>query len=276
MQEQLWNIILAVRAQAPLVHHITNYVAMNTTANALLAVGASPVMAHAHPELQDMVSIAGALVINIGTLDEYWVESMRLAARQAQTLQKPWVLDPVGAGATAYRNQILEELLTYKPTVIRGNASEILALTNTTSQTKGVDTTHQSQEALEAGLELSASTGAVVCISGDSDFIIHQNQCRSISNGHPLMANVTGMGCTASTLIGASCAVHSKDSFTATLAAMALMSIAGEIATERANGPGTLQLYFLDTLHQLKQETFLNRLKLSRLHEFSAGRKASS
>lgn len=245
------------------MHNITNYVVMNNTANALLAAGASPVMAHAHPEVKDMVTIAGALVVNIGTLNEYWVESMRLAAQQAQTSQKPWVLDPVGAGATAYRNQVLEELLQYKPSVIRGNASEIMALVKTTSQTKGVDSTHQSQEALEAGLDLSASTGAVVCISGATDLIIYQNQYRSLSNGHPLMAKVTGMGCTATALIGACCAVYSKDFFTATLAAMALMGVAGEIAAEKASGPGTLQLHFLDALHGLNKEAFLSRMQFS-------------
>ncbi|ALJ00786.1 hydroxyethylthiazole kinase [Rufibacter tibetensis] len=262
MQERLWDIISAVRAQAPLVHNITNYVVMNNTANALLAAGASPVMAHAHPEVQDMVSIASALVINIGTLDEYWVESMGLATQQAHALQKPWVLDPVGAGATPYRNQVLEELLTYKPTVIRGNASEIMALVKTSSKTKGVDSTHQSQEALTAGQELSAATGAVVCISGATDLIIHQNQYHSLSNGHPLMAKVTGMGCTASALTGACCAVQPEDPFTATLAAMALMGVTGEVAAEQANGPGTLQLHFLDGLHQLSKEAFLKRVKL--------------
>ncbi|WP_207434638.1 hydroxyethylthiazole kinase [Sabulibacter ruber] len=262
MQEQLWNIVSAVRAQSPLVHNITNYVVMNNTANALLAAGASPVMAHAHPEVKDMVSIAGALVVNIGTLDEYWVESMRLAAQQAHILHKPWILDPVGAGATPYRNQVLEELLTYKPTVIRGNASEIMALAKTASQTKGVDSTHQSQEAQEAALHLSASTGAVLCISGATDIVVSPDKSHTLSNGHPLMAKVTGMGCTASALTGACCAVLPDDPFTATAAAMALMGVAGEIAAERAAGPGTLQLHFLDALHQLTEQEFNSRLKL--------------
>ncbi|WP_205502460.1 hydroxyethylthiazole kinase [Rufibacter psychrotolerans] len=262
MQEQLWNIVSAVRTQSPLVHNITNYVVMNNTANALLAAGASPVMAHAHPEVKDMVSIAGALVVNIGTLDEYWVESMRLAAQQAHILHKPWILDPVGAGATPYRDQVLEELLTFKPTVIRGNASEIMALAKTASQTKGVDSTHQSQEAQEVALHLSASTGAVLCISGATDIVVSPGKSSTLSNGHPLMAKVTGMGCTASALTGACCAAHPQDPFTATLAAMALMGVAGEIAAERAAGPGTLQLHFLDTLHQLTEEEFSSRLKI--------------
>lgn len=262
MKEQLWSIVAAVRQTAPLVHNITNYVVMNNTANALLAAGASPVMAHAHSEVSDMVSIAGALVVNVGTLDEYWVESMKQAAGQAMDSKKVWVLDPVGAGATPYRNQVLEELLSYRPTVIRGNASEIRALAKAGSQTKGVDSTHLSDEALEAALRLNETTGAVVCVSGAVDFIVYQNDYKTIANGNSLMARVTGMGCTASALVGACCAVRADDPFTATTAAMALMGIAGDIAAEKASGPGTMQLHFLDALYQISEEEFTQRLKL--------------
>ncbi|GAB3528623.1 hydroxyethylthiazole kinase [Pontibacter brevis] len=264
MKEQLWNILSAVRQNAPLVHNITNYVVMNNTANALLAAGASPVMAHAHSEVSDMVSIAGALVVNIGTLDEYWVQSMKLAVEQANALQKAWVLDPVGAGATPYRNQVLEELLRYRPSVIRGNASEIMALAKASSNTKGVDSTNQSEEALEAAQQLSNTTGAVVCVSGASDFIVFKNHYNTISNGHALMARVTGMGCTASALVGACCAVSPDDPFAATTAAMALMGIAGDKAAEKSPGPGSLQLHFLDALYQLSENDFMERLKLER------------
>ncbi|HEY0175771.1 MAG TPA: hydroxyethylthiazole kinase, partial [Pedobacter sp.] len=153
MKQKLWNYISDVRATSPLVHSITNYVVMNNTANALLAAGASPIMAHAHPEMKDMVSISGALVINIGTLDEYWVKSMHIAITQAETLKKPWILDPVGAGATSYRNDVLKELISsYHPSVIRGNASEIMALAKMNTQTKGVDSTNKTEEAIEAAI----------------------------------------------------------------------------------------------------------------------------
>ncbi len=262
MKEQLWKHILSVKNTAPLVHSITNYVVMNNTANALLAAGASPIMAHAHEEMKDMVSIAGVLVINIGTLDGYWVDSMRLAIQQAEALQKAWILDPVGAGATPFRNSVLAELINkYKPTVIRGNASEIMALAQMSAQTKGVDSTHGAEEALGAAMHLHKATGAVVCISGATDFIIGENKKVALNNGHPLMARVTGMGCTATALIGAFCAtIPNKQE--ATVAAMALMGVAGEIAAEKASGPGTLQLHFLDALYGITEEEFISRIKI--------------
>ncbi|QQQ29171.1 hydroxyethylthiazole kinase [Chryseobacterium indoltheticum] len=175
MENNLWQHILHVRNTSPLVHNITNYVVMNNTANALLAVGASPIMAHAKPEVLDMVKISNAMVINIGTLDEYWEEAMLLAAKNATLLQKPWILDPVGAGATAYRDTVLSTLLKYHPTAIRGNASEIIALANANAGiTKGVDSTAQSTEALEAAKTMVQNCNSVVCISGETDIIVSQ------------------------------------------------------------------------------------------------------
>ena len=138
--QSVWSDVLAIRHQAPLVHNITNYVAMNTSANALLAIGASPVMAHAEQEVADMIGIAMALVINIGTLSEKWIESMKKAMLQAKNCGVPIVLDPVGAGATPYRTETVLELLSIAPfAIIRGNASEIMALANENSPTKGVE-----------------------------------------------------------------------------------------------------------------------------------------
>lgn len=265
MKEQLWKNIRTVKEKSPLVHNITNYVVMNNTANALLAVGASPVMAHGHREVSDMAAIAGALVINIGTLEEYWVESMRIAIQSAKNNHTPWILDPVGAGATPYRNKVLEELVRHNPSVIRGNASEILALVHNNNSTKGVDSTRQSEEALDAAEELSKFTSAVVCVSGATDLVVYQGKSIGLSNGHPLMAKVTGMGCTASALIGAFCAVNPDNPFEATLSAMALMGIAGEMAAEKSSGPGTLQLHLLDALYNITEEDFQQRLKLKEL-----------
>lgn len=262
MKEQLWKNVVAVREQSPLVHSITNYVVMNNTANALLAAGASPIMAHAHPEMEDMVSIIGALVINIGTLDEYWVESMQLAIAKAEELGKPWVLDPVGAGATPYRNEVLHQLTTgFKPTVLRGNASEIMSVAKVSSKTKGVDSTHQSNEALNAAISLANTLNAVVCISGAVDLIVSKENVVALKNGHPLMAKVTGMGCTATVLIGAFCALG-IDPFEATASAMALMGVAGELAAEKAAGPGSFQMHFLDALYSITEEQFMQRLQV--------------
>ncbi|UJP66194.1 hydroxyethylthiazole kinase [Mongoliitalea daihaiensis] len=257
--QQISALISNLKTQSPLVQSITNYVVMNNTANALLAAGASPIMAHAHSEVKDMLSIVGALVINIGTLDEYWYESMLMAAAHAHATQKPWVLDPVGAGATPYRNELLTELLAYKPNVIRGNASEIMSLASVNIQSKGVDSTNSSDEALDAGIQLSQQTGAVVVISGQVDYIIDGTRIAQVKNGNPMMAKVTGMGCTASALTGAMIALE-KDYFLASTAAMVLMGIAGDIASEKAEGPGTLQLYFYDALYNLTAEMVEERM----------------
>jgi len=260
MKTKIWNYIEAVRNSSPLVHSITNYVVMNNTANALLAAGASPIMAHAHAEMKEMVSIAGSLVINIGTLDEYWVQSMQIAITQAEALKKPWILDPVGAGATPYRNSVLKEFIgTWHPSVIRGNASEIMSLAQMSAQTKGVDSLNQTEEAIGAAIHLNETTGAIICVSGATDSIIDQGRLVSLKNGDPLMAKVTGMGCTATALIAAFCAANPDELFESTIAAMALMGVAGELAAARSAGPGSLQMHFLDILSILTAED-LNRM----------------
>ncbi|PLK44351.1 hydroxyethylthiazole kinase [Emticicia sp. TH156] len=263
MEKTLWKHIQTVRTQSPLVHNITNFVVMNNTANALLAVGASPIMAHAHAEVQDMTRICQALVINIGTLDQYWVQSMLLGAQQAQKLNKPWVLDPVGAGATPYRDSTLSELLSYKPTVIRGNASEILALARAnTTPTKGVDSTAESNEAIDAALQIATEYDTLVCISGKTDIIVSKDKRIYLNNGHALMTRVTGLGCSATAVIGAFIAVI-EDKTEALTAAMALFGICGELAAKKAKGPGTLQVLLLDKLFNITEKEFLQTIKIS-------------
>jgi len=264
----LWSDVTALRERAPLVHNITNLVVANFNANVLLAVGASPVMAHAHEEVADMVGIAQALVLNIGTLDAYWVESMKLALTAARARGVPVVLDPVGAGATPYRNRVVEELLTIgPPSVLRANASEVMSVAGSSERTRGVDSTARSERALESARALSSRLGSVVCVSGAIDHVVDARGGRSarLGNGHPWMARVTGMGCSASALVGALCAV-SSDPFRATVAAMALFGVAGELAVEelhaRAHGFGGLPAALIDTLQLLDQTTFERRLKL--------------
>jgi len=261
MEKILWKYIQQVRAQSPLVHNISNFVVMNNTANALLAVGASPIMAHAKSEVVEMVTISDSLVINIGTLDEVWSESMLLAANTASHLGKPWVLDPVGAGATSYRDHILKELLREKPTVIRGNASEIIALNKSNLiKTKGVDSTSQSGEAVLAALDLHQQYGSIVCISGETDIVISGSQEIHLKNGHLLMTKVTGLGCSATALIGAFMAVITNKTEAVT-AAMALIGVAGELAEKESNGPGSLQVKLLDKLYNITEAEFNNTLK---------------
>lgn len=262
MQHRLWEHTQTLRRLSPLVHNITNYVVMNNTANALLAAGASPIMSHALEEAEDMVSLCQALVINIGTLSTTWVRAMRKAAAQAQLLSKPWVLDPVGAGATPYRDTVLQGLLSFRPTIIRGNASEIMALARfNETRTKGVDSTAQSDEALLAAQFLQRQYGSVICISGATDIILAGNRTIRLTNGAALMTKVTGLGCTASALIAAFCAI-TTDHAEAVAAAMALLSISAEIAAESSGGPGSLQLELLDKLYNISETEFLKRIRL--------------
>jgi hydroxyethylthiazole kinase len=261
--QTLWNDIERIRAEAPLVHNITNYVVMNTTANALLALGASPVMAHAIDEVEEMTSFAGALVLNIGTLSRPWVESMQKAIRAARNLGKPVVLDPVGAGATRLRTQTVRYLMEEAmPTILRGNASEVLSLCSEDGRTKGVDATIGSDAVMEQGRQLIGRGCEVVVISGEVDWILSDGACWSVANGHPMMPRVTGLGCTATALCGAFAAVNDRPA-AAAAHAMAVMGIAGEIAAEGAPGPGSLQLRFLDALYALSREDIEARLKVA-------------
>ncbi|MFH2107463.1 MAG: hydroxyethylthiazole kinase [Chrysiogenia bacterium] len=261
--QDIFKDLEEVRRQAPLVHNITNYVVMNLTANALLAVGASPVMAHAPEEVEDMVNIASALVINIGTLSKNWIESMLKAATQAQKKGIPVIYDPVGAGATPYRTSTIHELLqAAAPTILRGNASEIMACAGAAAKTKGVDSASASEHALDSARRLNEEYGCVVCVSGATDHIIARKNAAMIKNGHAMMAKVTGLGCTATALCGAFAAVN-PDYFAATTAAMAVMGMAGEMAAEKAKGPASMQVGFLDALFNMKSEDIQKRSKIS-------------
>lgn len=257
----LWITLKSIRDQSPLIHNITNYVVMNYTANALLAIGASPVMAHAEEEVGEMVSIARSLVINIGTLSSHWIKSMFKAAQRASERNIPIVLDPVGAGATNLRTQVARDLIEMAhPAVIRGNASEILAILKDDVKTKGVDSTASSNDAVRDAQRLSKTYGSVVCISGAEDYIISTDAVIKVSNGHPLMTCVTGMGCTASALCGAFTAVN-QSTVLAVAEAMALMGICGEIAVSQSKGPGSFQYAFLDSLYAVSQEQIERLLK---------------
>ena len=259
---QIYKSIEAIRKQAPVVHNITNYVVMNSTANALLAIGASPVMAHAQEEVEEMVNIAQALVINIGTLSEHWISSMFKAVHQANKKGIPVILDPVGAGATAYRTRTARELIeSGQPTIIRGNASEIMALADDRSKTKGVDSASSSDAAIATAQKLSQTHKCVFCISGATDYIIGEEKILKINNGHSLMTKVTGLGCTASALCGAFAAVE-KLPFAATAEAMAVMGIAGEMAARQSTGPGSLQMHFLNILYLLTEDDIAGHLKI--------------
>ena len=258
----IWQDIQRIRSEAPLIHNITNYVVMNTTANALLAIGASPVMAHAEEEVEEMVTRAKALVINLGTLSITWVNSMLKAAHMANHEGIPIVLDPVGSGATRFRTETAQLLLrNTPPSIIRGNASEIRSLVLAEQCTKGVDSIHTSEETLESAKFLSGNGRCVVSVSGATDLIVEKDSTIRILNGHPMMPRITGMGCIATALTGAFAAVN-PSRFYAAANAMALMGIAGEMAAENCAGPGSFQTSFLDVLYNIRESDIKSRLKM--------------
>ena len=225
-------------------------------------------MAHAREEVEEMVAIAGALVLNIGTLQPEWVEAMKLAAKKAASLNKPIILDPVGAGATSYRNRTITELLVMaKPAVIRGNASEIMSVSGLDSATKGVESLQSSEAAIDAAKTLARKIDGTVCVSGATDIITDKNgKTAFLQNGHPWMTKITGTGCSATAMIGAFTAVQS-DYWRATVSAMAYLGVVGEFATEEVQkknqGVGSLQIKILDALQLMPEKEFRKRLKMS-------------
>lgn len=250
-KNSLSKTLAALQEKSPLVHNITNYVVMNNTANALLAIGASPVMAHAIEEVEDIITISSALVINMGTLSPKWVEAMEIAMKKANELNKPIVFDPVGVGASKYRTETALKIAeNYQPSVIRGNASEIMALAQLSNSTKGVDSTTSSDNALNAAQALSKKLNNTIVISGATDYIVTDETMDKVTSGSPMMAKVTGMGCTATSIIGACIAINS-DYHVAASHAMEIMGKAGNMAEKSAKGPGSFQMNFIDALHQI-------------------------
>ena len=246
----------SVRKRRPLVHNITNYVVMNYTANALLACGASPVMAHAVEEVEEMVSLAGALVLNIGTLSPPWIEAMLKAGKRANALHIPVILDPVGAGATRLRTDSARRLIEgISIQVIRGNASEILSLTvdRPGSGTKGVDSIHTVDQVQETANILAMELRTTLAITGAVDLITNGERVCRVMNGHEMMSHVTGTGCTATAIIGAFLAVNPFP-LQAAATGLAYFGLAGEKAAARASGPGTFQVALLDALYEMKEE----------------------
>ena len=254
--------LAALREKKPLIHNITNFVVMNYTANALLAMGASPVMAHAQNEVEDMVSFAGALVLNIGTLTEDWIASMIKAGKKATALGKPIILDPVGSGATALRTNSAKKIIEAAAvSVIRGNASEILSLRHEDSGTKGVDSVHSVDDAAETAKILAQALTTTLAITGPVDLVTDGRRVVRISNGHPLMGFVTGTGCTATATIGAFLAVD-QDPVSATATALAYFGLAGEVAGQSASAPGSFMIQMLDALYNITPEMLKEGCKI--------------
>jgi hydroxyethylthiazole kinase len=244
------QILAAVQIQKPLVHCITNYVAMNIAANVVLAAGASPAMVHAEAEVADFVPISGALTINIGTLSPNWVSAMQKAADAAIASGTPWVLDPVAHFATPYRSEVVKDLIARSPTIIRGNASEILALSGVATAGKGADSGDSVADAETAATALAKAQGCVVAITGEVDFVTDGIRVARVSGGSDIMPMITAMGCSLTALMGAFAAVAPP--LEATVAALSMFAEAGTRAAQTASGPGSFQVAFLDALSQIK------------------------
>jgi hydroxyethylthiazole kinase len=250
-----------LRERRPLVQNITNYVAMTVSANVLLALRASPAMVHAVEEVEDFVAISDALVINVGTLSPRWVEAMRQAATRANALGKPWVLDPVGCGATPYRTGVSAELAAMHPRIIRGNASEILSLAGAAvSGPKGVDSAASSDDALAATGALSRTTGAVVAVTGATDYVTDGTHLVGIESGHAMMPFSTALGCSLSAVTAGFAAVARP--LEAAVAALAVFGAAGAEAAERCRGPGHLPAELCDALYLLDRDTLSRRVRV--------------
>lgn len=239
-----------VRAAAPLVHNITNFVAMNPMANTLLALGASPAMVHAQDEVVEFCALAQALTINIGTADGAWASAMLAAATAMRAGGRPWVLDPVGVAATGFRQALCGRLLALAPTVVRGNASEILALAGAGGRARGVDSGDPVTHAASAARQLAMRTGGVVVATGATDYVTDGTRGLYIDNGHPWMPKVTALGCSLTGVVAAFVAVHAS-ALEATAAALAYYGLAGEIGAAHAHGPGSFQVAFVDALHAI-------------------------
>ena len=253
-----------IRSTAPLVHNITNFVVMNSSANILLALGASPVMAHSRREVAEMTGLAGALVLNIGTLEEKWIAAMQMAARAANERGIPVILDPVGAGATAYRSQAVETILRQASiSVIRGNASEVLSLAVADVTTKGVDSSLAMTDALvDAARQIARQYGCIVAISGEKDLVTDGDRAVRVANGTPLMTRVTGLGCGLSAVTGAFCAVADGDLLEAATAAFGYYGLCGELALTISDRPASFFTAFVDTFYTAGTDEIRKYLKI--------------
>ena len=256
-------LLQRIREQKPLIHHITNMVVMNDTANVTLAIGALPVMAHAPEEVEEMVDLASALVLNIGTLDGTRVESMLRAGKRANQRGIPIVLDPVGAGATRLRTRTALRLLhELRVAVVRGNAAELAALIGIAGETRGVASMSIAGEREMSARRAAGEFGCAVAITGARDLIMDGERLAYVDNGHPLLAAITGSGCMATSLIAAFLAVE-PDRWFASIAGLICIGLAGELAAQRARGPGTFHSHVLDMVAALDEPVLARGQKVS-------------
>ena len=255
--------LAAIRERKPLVHQITNYVVMNETANATLALGALPVMAHAKEEVEEMASVAGALVLNIGTLSEHWIEAMLLAAKAANRAGVPVVLDPVGAGATTLRTETARRILSdTEVAVVRGNAAEVATLAGREAEIRGVESIGATDSGADLARAAAAALGCVAAVTGPVDHVSDGGSVVEIDNGHELLGMVSGTGCMATAITGCFLAVAPDRPLEAAAEALVAFGIAGEEASRGAKGPGTFHAALYDALYNLDPATIDDRARV--------------
>lgn len=266
LNERVAEIFTRIREEKPLLHHITNFVVMNDTANLTLHVGGLPVMAHAIEEMEEMTKIAGALILNPGTLNDEWVASMKIAGITANKLNIPVILDPVGAGATSYRtNTNLDFLNTLKIAVIRGNNGEIGALTGAGGKVKGVESVESIMNPESVAAKMAAKYNTVVVITGKRDIIAGKNEMYFVDNGHIMLTTITGSGCMSTTMIGAFAAVE-RNYALAAASALAVYGLAAEIAAAKSSGPASFKVALLDAVYNLTPDQIIKGVKIIKSH----------
>ncbi|HCW53291.1 MAG TPA: hydroxyethylthiazole kinase [Clostridium sp.] len=266
------ELLKKLKEKKPLVHNITNYVTVNDCANILLAIGASPIMADDIREAADITSISSALVINIGTLNERTIESMIASGKKANELNIPVIFDPVGAGASSFRNETTKRILDeVRINVLRGNMSEIKFIAGLSSETKGVDASESdikngNEEGIMAAKALARKYGCVTAITGVTDIVSDGEKTAILENGSKMLSKVTGTGCMTTALVGGflGACESKKDYFIAAISGILSMSICGEIAEEKAGniGIGSFHMAIMDAISNLNDEIILSRAKI--------------
>lgn len=266
LEEAISQDLALVREKRPLVHSITNFVVMNETANAVLCIGALPIMSHAIEEVEEMVSAAGALVLNIGTLAPEWVDAMQVAAKRANGSGIPVILDPVGAGATRLRTDSARRLLeNARISVVRGNAAEAAALVGVSSEIRGVESVGAAAAAEEVAGQVVAAYGCTVAVTGPVDYVTDGARSARISNGHAMMSKLVGTGCMADVIVAAFAAVQ-QDAFTAAVGGLAAFGVAGEMAAAVSGPkPGTFHVELYNALCALEPDTLRERARITQL-----------
>jgi hydroxyethylthiazole kinase len=252
-----------LRERKPLIHQITNYVVMNETANATLALGALPVMAHAREEVEEMARVAGALVLNIGTLSQPWIEAMLLAAKAANAAGAPVVLDPVGAGATTFRTETAKRILAEADiAVVRGNAAEVATLAGREAEIRGVESIGAAESGTELARAAAHELGCVVAGTGPVDHVSDGERSVAVANGHELLGTVSGTGCMATAVTGSFLAVAADRPLEAAAEALVAFGVAGEDAARDAKGPGTFHAALYDALYHLDPDSIDGRARV--------------